>query len=141
GDATTDYAVEIYYAAVKHQSYTSYIAENTYMDMMYMPDALEAMVDLMEADPDKLKHRNAFNISAISAAPKDFAAAIREYIPEFTMNHEVDSVRQRIAESRPNCIDTTAAKEECGFEVKYHLSRITEDMLAKLGGKHMATTV
>src|SRR5699024_1414478 len=74
GGGTTDYAVEIYYAAVKHQSYTSYIAENTYMDMMYMPDALKAIVDLMEADPDKLKHRNAFNISAISAAPKDFAA-------------------------------------------------------------------
>src|SRR5699024_692839 len=114
GGGTTDYAAEIYYAAVKHQSYTSYIAENTYMDMMYMPDALKAIVDLMEADPDKLKHRNAFNISAISAAPKDFAAAIREYIPEFTINYEVDPVRQRIAESWPNSIDTSAATEEWG---------------------------
>src|SRR5699024_1425045 len=141
GGGTTNYAVQISYDAVKHQSFSSYIAENTYMDMMYMPDALKAIVDLMEADPDKLKHRNAFNISAISAAPKDFAAAIREYIPEFTINYEVDPVRQRIAERWPNSIDTSAATEEWGFEVKYDLSRMTKDMLEKLGGKQMAKTV
>lgn len=132
GGGTTDYAVEMYYEAIKHKSYTCYIAEGTYMDMMYLPDALQAIIDLMEADPDKLVHRNAFNITAISAAPEDFAKAIQKHIPEFTIHYDVDPVRQKIAESWPDRLDDTAAKEEWGFSFKYDLDKMTEDMLEKL---------
>ena len=135
GGGTTDYAVEMYYEAIKNKSYTCYIAEGTYMDMMYLPDALQAIIDLMEADPDKLVHRNAFNITAISAAPEDFAKAIQKHIPEFTIHYDVDPVRQKIAESWPNRLDDTAAKEEWGFTFKYDLDKMTEDMLEKLRSK------
>ncbi|MFD1363480.1 L-threonine 3-dehydrogenase [Lentibacillus salinarum] len=132
GGGTTDYAVEIYYEAVKNKQYTSYIAAGTYMDMMYMPDALNAIIQLMEADPDKLVHRNAYNISAISAAPEDFAEAIRKHIPAFKLAYEVDSVRQQIAESWPDHLDSTAAAEEWGFKAAYDIDRVTADMLGKL---------
>ncbi|WP_188454695.1 L-threonine 3-dehydrogenase [Virgibacillus oceani] len=132
GGGTTDYAVEIYYEAVKNKAYTSYIGENTYMDMMYMPDALNAIVQLMEADPSKLKHRNAFNISAISAAPEDFAKAIQKQIPDFKLNYDVDPARQKIAESWPNSIDSSAATEEWGFKAKYDIDAMTKDMLEKI---------
>ncbi|WP_106495929.1 L-threonine 3-dehydrogenase [Lentibacillus sp. Marseille-P4043] len=132
GGGTTDYAVEIYYEAIKHKTYTSYIAENTYMDMMYMPDALNAIIQLMEADPSKLKHRNAFNISAISAAPEDFAKAIKKHIPEFSLQYDVDPGRQKIAESWPNSIDSSAATEEWGFKAAYDIDTMTKDMLEKL---------
>ncbi|WP_243292872.1 L-threonine 3-dehydrogenase [Bacillus sp. FJAT-47783] len=135
GGGTTDYAVEIYYDAIKKGSYTSYIAQGTYMDMMYMPDALNAIIDLMEADPSKLKHRNSFNVTAMSIEPEDVAAAIREHIPSFKMDYAVDPVRQSIAESWPNSIDATAAKEEWGFKVEYDLAKMTIDMLAKLKQK------
>lgn len=106
GGGTTDYAVEIYYEAIKHNAYESYIAEGTYMDMMYMPDALNAIIQLMEADPSRLVHRNAFNISAISAQPGDFANAIRKHLPDFKLSYKVDPVRQQIAEGWPNSIDS-----------------------------------
>jgi len=133
GGGTTDYAVEIYYEAIKKQAYTSFIAEGTYMDMMYMPDALDAIVQLMEADPSALIHRNAFNVTAFSAAPEDFAAAIKKHIPQFTLNYDVDPKRQKIADSWPNSIDATAAREEWGFKPKYDLDKMTEDMLYQLG--------
>lgn len=132
GGGTTDYAVEIYYEALKNKSYTSFIAEGTYMDMMYMPDAIQSVIDLMEANPDRLKHRNAFNVSAMSAAPQDFAAAIKKHIPDFEMKYEVDPMRQKIAESWPNSLDTSAAQEEWDFSVKYDLERMTKDMLEKI---------
>ncbi|KUP05002.1 UDP-glucose 4-epimerase [Bacillus coahuilensis m2-6] len=132
GGGTTDYAVEIYYEAWKNGRYTSYIAEGTYMDMMYMPDALQAIVDLMEADPTKLKHRNAFNVTAMSFEPEQIAASIKKVIPEFEMDYHVDPVRQTIANSWPNSIDATAAKEEWGFHATYDLDKMTEDMLEKL---------
>ncbi|WP_010531501.1 L-threonine 3-dehydrogenase [Lentibacillus jeotgali] len=135
GGGTTDYAVEIYYEAIKHKKYTSYIAANTYMDMMYMPDALNAIIKLMEADPDKLVHRNAYNISAISATPEDFTDAIRKHIPEFELTYDVDPVRQQIADSWPDSIDSSAAKEEWGFEAAYDIDRMTADMLAKIREK------
>ncbi len=135
GGGTTDYAVEIYYEAIKKGSYTSYIAQGTYMDMMYMPDALNAIITLMEADAAKLKHRNAFNVTAMSIEPEDVKAAIQKHIPEFTMNYEVDPVRQAIADSWPNSIDATAAKEEWGFQAEYDLDKMTEDMIAKLREK------
>lgn len=135
GGGTTDYAVEIYYEAIKKGAYTSYIAEGTYMDMMYMPDALQAIISLMEADPSKLKHRNAFNITAMSFEPEQIAASIRKHIPTFTMDYAVDPARQKIADSWPNSIDATAAKEEWGFKADYDLDKMTADMLEKLKKK------
>ncbi|EJL25479.1 L-threonine 3-dehydrogenase [Brevibacillus sp. HB1.2] len=135
GGGTTDYAVDIYYKAIQHGAYTSYIGKGTYMDMMYMPDALNAIVSLMEADASKLIHRNAFNVTAMSIEPEDVAAAIRKHIPEFTLSYEVDPVRQAIADSWPNSIDATAALQEWGFKAEYDLDKMTEDMLAKLRGK------
>ncbi|NLL36157.1 MAG: L-threonine 3-dehydrogenase [Fretibacterium sp.] len=132
GGGTTDYAVHIYYDAVKKGSYTSFIASGTYMDMMYMPDALAAVVDLMEADPEKLIHRNAFNISAMSFEPEQIAASIRKVLPDFTMDYDVDPLRQGIAESWPDSLDCTAAREEWGFSPKYGLDEMTQDMLARL---------
>jgi nucleoside-diphosphate-sugar epimerase len=135
GGGTTDYAVEIYYEAIRNGKYTSYIAKGTYMDMMYMPDALNAIITLMEADASKLKHRNAFNVTAMSVQPEDFAVAIRKHIPEFELSYDVDPVRQAIADSWPNSIDATAAKEEWGFQAEYDLDKMTLDMLTKLREK------
>ncbi len=138
GGGTTDYAVDIYYKASEDGAYTSYIAKGTYMDMMYMPDALQAIVDLMEADPTKLIHRNAFNVTAMSFEPEQIAASIRKEIPSFKMNYEVDPVRQAIADSWPDNIDATAAKEEWGFTYKYDLDAMTKDMLLTLKNKKTA---
>ena len=135
GGGTTDYAVDIYYKAIDQVRYTSYIAEGTYMDMMYMPDALQAIVNLMEADGSKLKHRNAFNITAMSFEPSEIAAEIKKHIPSFKMNYNVDPVRQAIADSWPNSIDSSVAVEEWGFKAEYDLEKMTVDMLQKLRGK------
>ena len=135
GGGTTDYAVHIYYDALKHKKYTSFIDKGTKMDMMYMPDALDATINLMEADPSKLSHRNAFNISAMSFDPEMLAASIRKVIPEFELNYDVDLERQKIADSWPNSLDDTAAREEWGWNPKYDLDKMTQDMLEKLAIK------
>jgi nucleoside-diphosphate-sugar epimerase len=135
GGGTTDYAVEIYYEAIKNGRYTSYIDKGTYMDMMYMPDALNAIVNLMEADADKLIHRNSFNVTAMSFEPEQIAAEIRKHIPGFEISYEVDPVRQGIADSWPNSIDASAAKEEWGFKADFDLAKMTADMLDKLRTK------
>ena len=135
GGGTTDYAVQIYYDAIQHSKYTSYIDKGTYMDMMYMPDALNAIIDLMEADATRLKHRNAFNVTAMSVEPEDFSNEIKKHIPNFELKYDVDPVRQKIAESWPDAIDASAAKEEWGFQAKYDLAKMTVDMLAKLQNK------
>lgn len=135
GGGTTDYAVDIYYKAITDGHYDSFIAAGTYMDMMYMPDAINAVVQLMEADGAKLKHRNAFNISAMSFEPEEIAASIRKFMPNFTMGYKVDPVRQAIAESWPNSLDVSAAKEEWGFNPQYDLDKMTEDMLMHLKEK------
>lgn len=135
GGGTTDYAVDIYYKALEEGKYTSYIEKGTYMDMMYMPDALQAIVDLMEADASKLEHRNAFNVTAMSFEPEQIAAAIRKHIPDFEMTYEVDPVRQTIANSWPDSIDASAAKAEWGFKAQYDLDEMTKDMLEKLKSK------
>ncbi|MBS4189402.1 L-threonine 3-dehydrogenase [Bacillus sp. FJAT-49705] len=132
GGGTTDYAVEIYYEAIKNGRYTSYIDKGTYMDMMYMPDALNAIIDLMEADSSKLIHRNSFNVTAMSFEPEEIAAEIRNSIPGFEISYDVDPARQQIADSWPNSIDATAAKEEWGFKAEYDLEKMTIDMLEKL---------
>lgn len=135
GGGTTDYAVHIYYEALKNGKYTSYIDKGTYMDMMYMPDALDAIVNLAEADSSKLVHRNAFNITAMSFEPEHIAAEIKKHIPTFTMDYDVDPVRQNIANSWPNSLDDSAARQEWGWNPKYNLTSMTTDMLDKLSVK------
>lgn len=135
GGGTTDYAVEIYYEAIKNGKYSSYIDKGTYMDMMYMPDALGAIIDLMEADSSKLIHRNAFNVTAMTFDPEELTAEIKKHIPGFEISYTVDPVRQAIADSWPNSIDASAAAEEWGFKAKYDLSSMTADMLEKLKTK------
>jgi len=132
---TTDYAVEIFYAAIKEKKYTCFLKEGTYLDMMYMPDAINSAIKLMEADPEKLKHRNAFNVTAMSFAPEHLYAEIKKIIPEFTMNYKVDPVRQAIAESWPNYMDDSVAHEEWGWKPEYDLPAMTKDMLEKLSRK------
>ena len=135
GGGTTDYAVDIYYEALKQGKYTSFIGEGTKMDMMYMPDAIDAIVQLLEADGDKLIHRNAFNITAMSFEPEEIAASIKKVMPEFKMGYDVDEIRQGIANSWPNSIDPTDAEKEWGFKPKYDLDLMTVDMLEKLSEK------
>lgn len=132
---TTDYAVHIYYEAIKNRKYTSYIAQGTKMDMMYMPDAIKSILDLMEADPSKLIHRNAFNIAAMSFAPEDLAAEIMKHIPDFRLDYAVDPVRQEIADSWPNSLDDSAARAEWGWKPEYDIAKMTADMLEKLSEK------
>lgn len=132
GGGTTDYAVDIYYSAAKGEKFVCPIAERTYMDMMYMPDALRAAVEIMEADPSKLVHRNSFNIASMSFEPNTIYQNIRKYLPEFEMQYQVDPLRQAIAESWPNSLDDTCAREEWGWKPEYDLDAMTQDMLAKL---------
>ena len=131
GGGTTDYAVDIYYSAAKGEKFVCPIAEGTYMDMMYMPDALRAAVEIMEADPSKLVHRNSFNIASMSFEPNTIYQNIRKYLPEFEMQYQVDPLRQAIAESWPNSLDDTCAVKN-GLEPEYDLDAMTQDMLAKL---------
>lgn len=135
GGGTTDYAVHIYYDALKKGHYTSFIDKGTYMDMMYMPDAVDSIIQLMEANPDKLKDRNAFNVSSMSFEPEDIKLSIQKHIPNFTMDYNVDPVRQSIADSWPNKLDISAAKEQWGFNPKYDLDKMTEDMIFHLKNK------
>ncbi|MBM4398847.1 MAG: L-threonine 3-dehydrogenase [Candidatus Cloacimonetes bacterium] len=135
GGGTTDYAVEIYYKAIQEKHFTCNLKPGTYLDMMYMPDALKAVVELMEADSAKLKHRNCFNVSAMSFEPNIIAAEIRKHIPEFKIDYEIDPVRQAIAESWPNWMDDSAAREEWGWKPDYDLPRMTVDMLSVLSKK------
>lgn len=135
GGGTTDYAVEIFYAAVKGEEYACPIKAGTYMDMMYMPDALKACINIMEADPDKLVHRNSFNVTAMSFDPEILYAAIKEILPDFKMVYHVDSVRQAIAESWPDCLDDSCARNEWGWSPSYDLKSMTADMIDKLSKK------
>lgn len=132
GGGTTDYAVEIFYEAINSRNYTCYIKEGTYMDMMYMPDALNALIDLMEADSSRLTHRNSFNVTAMSFAPEQLALEIRKHIPDFEITYRVDPIRQMIADSWPNSIDASAAEAEWGFKTEYDLAKMTVDMIQKL---------
>lgn len=133
GGGTTDYAVEIYYAAVKGETFVCPIAKNTYMDMMYMPDALHAAIQLMEADPKRLVHRNSFNITAMSFEPEMIYAEIKKHIPSFRMEYKYDKLRQDIADSWPNKMDDSCARAEWDFKPVYDLPSMTADMLKVLG--------
>ena len=132
GGGTTDYAVDIYYAAVRGEKFVCPIQAGTYMDMMYMPDALNAAIQLMEADPARLVHRNAFNIASMSFAPEEIYAAIKKYKPDFEMVYDVDPLKQAIASSWPDSLDDTCARQEWDWAPHYDLDSMTRDMLEKL---------
>lgn len=105
------------------------------MDMLYMPDAVKAVVDIMEADPSKLIHRNAFNITAMSLTPELLDESIKKYMPDFKLSYDIDPVRQAIAESWPNSLDDSCAREEWGWKPEYDLDKMTKDMLENLEKK------
>ncbi|TFG60434.1 MAG: NAD-dependent epimerase/dehydratase family protein [Spirochaetales bacterium] len=132
GGGTTDYAVDIYYAAVRKKQYTCFLKGDTYLDMMYMPDAVKAAIEIMEANPEKLRHRNAFNLTAMSFSPEEQAGYIRRYLPEFEIYYEIDPLRQAIANSWPNNMEDYAARVEWGWEPEYDLDAMTRDMLEVL---------
>jgi len=138
GGGTTDYAVDSYYAAVRDRRYTCFLQGNTYLDMIYMPDAIKAAVDVMEADPAQLRHRNAFNVTAMSFSPEDQAAYIRRYIPDFEISYDVDPVRQAIANSWPNTLEDYAARVEWSWKPDYDLELMTADMLKTLSERQAA---
>lgn len=133
GGGTTDYAVDIYYSAVKGEKFLCPIAAGTFMDMMYMPDALHAAIQIMEADPSRLVHRNSFNIASMSFDPEIIYGNIKKYIPDFKMEYKVDPLRQAIADSWPNSLDDTCAREEWDWKPTYDLDTMTRDMIEKLG--------
>ncbi|MDR0437673.1 MAG: GDP-mannose 4,6-dehydratase, partial [Bacteroidales bacterium] len=135
GGGTTDYAVAIFYDAVKHGKYECFLKEDTMLPMMYMPDCLKATTDLFLADFGKLKHHAGFNVGAFSVTPKELAASIRKFMPNFEITYKPD-FRQAIADSWPNSIDDSAAREEWGWKPQYDLDAMTEDMLRVIGEKH-----
>jgi nucleoside-diphosphate-sugar epimerase len=135
GGGTTDYAVEMFYHTVRYGRYTCFLAADTRLDMMYMPDAIAAMMDLMVADSGRLRYRNAYNVTAMSVTPAEIAAAIARHVPSFTVDYEVDPVRQAIADSWPRSLDDSAAHHDWGFAPRYDLKAMTADMLARLRSK------
>lgn len=135
GGGTTDYAVDIYYSAVRGERFVCPIKEGTLMDMIYMPDALKGAIDVMEADPSRLVHRNAFNIASLCFGPETVYQAIKKYKPDFEMVYDVDPLKQSIAESWPDRLDDTCAREEWDWCPRYDLDAMTRDMLEKLAIK------
>lgn len=135
GGGTTDYAVDIYYSAVRGEQFACPIQAGTLMDMIYMPDALKASMDIMEADPSRLIHRNAFNIASMSFAPETIYEAIRKYRPDFQMVYDVDPLKQSIANSWPDCMDDSCARAEWDWKPVYDLDSMTRDMLEKLSAR------
>lgn len=135
GGGTTDYAVAIFYDALKYGRYECFLGPETRLDMMYMPDAIRAVVELMDADGTRLVHRNAFNLAAVNFTPEELAVEIRKHLPGFTIEYDVDPVRQAIADSWPQSLDDSAARAEWGWRPRYDLAAMTADMLAKLRTK------
>lgn len=132
GGGTTDYAVDIYYSAVRGEKFVCPIKQGTLMDMMYMPDALNAAIKLMEADPARLVHRNAFNIASMSFAPETIFEAIKKEIPSFEMEYNPDPLKQSIADSWPDSMDDSCARAEWDWKPEYNLESMTKDMIVKL---------
>ncbi len=132
GGGTTDYAVDIYYSAVKGEKFKCPLKAGTLMDMMYMPDALRAAIEIMEADPSRLIHRNSFNIASMSFDPEVIYAKIKEYIPAFEMEYELDPLRQAIADSWPDSLDDSCARAEWDWHPEFDLDAMTVDMIKNL---------
>jgi nucleoside-diphosphate-sugar epimerase len=135
GGGTTDYAVEIYHEALEDKKYECFLREDTYLPMMYMPDAIRATIELMEAPAEKLSVRTSYNISSMSFSPKEIAAEIKEHIPGFSISYKPD-YRQQIANSWPQSIDDSVARSDWGWKEEYDLARMTSDMLENLGTVH-----
>ena len=135
GGGTTDYAVEIFYEAIKHKKYKCFLRADSTLPMMYMPDCIKATLDLMDAPLESLKHHADFNLAAISFNPAELAAEIRKHMPGFKITYEPDR-RQAIADSWPMSIDDSAARREWGWKPGYDLPTMVEDMLKVLGEKH-----
>lgn len=135
GGGTTDYAVDIYYAAVRGEKFVCPIKKGTLMDMMYMPDGLHAAISLMEADPTRLVHRNGFNIASMSFDPEEIFNAIKRYKPDFEMEYDVDPLKQGIADSWPDSLDDSCARAEWDWNPQYDLDAMTVDMLKNLEAK------
>ncbi|MBI4409348.1 MAG: L-threonine 3-dehydrogenase [Gemmatimonadetes bacterium] len=135
GGGTTDYAVDIFYHALRHGRYTCFLAPDTQLDLMYMPDAIRAAIELMEADAERLHHRNAFNVTAMQATPARLAQEIRRHLPHFAIEYAVDPARQAIADSWPRRVDDRAAREEWGWRPEYDLERMTAEMIEQLSLK------
>ena len=135
GGGTTDYAVDIYYAAVRGEKFVCPIKKGTLMDMMYMPDGLHAAISLMEADPTRLVHRNGFNIASMSFDPEEIFNAIKRYKPDFEMEYDIDPLKQRIADSWPDSLDDSCARAEWDWKPQYDLDAMTVDMLKNLETK------
>lgn len=132
GGGTTDYAVEIFHRALADGRYECYLGPETHLDMMFMPDAVGAAIRLMEAEPARLKHRNAYNVTAMSVSPADFEREIRRHLPGFTVSYRIDPLRQAIADSWPDSLDDTAAREDWGWRPAYDLAALTREMLSAL---------
>jgi nucleoside-diphosphate-sugar epimerase len=135
GGGTTDYAVQIYYDAVQGKTFTCYLKPGTYLDMMYMPDAIKAAIQLMEADPGRLKYRNAYNVTAMSFAPEIIAAQIQQEFPTFKIEYQIDPLRQAIADAWPNSMDDSAARQDWNWRPEYDLQSMTKDMIENLSLK------
>ncbi|OIP05019.1 MAG: UDP-glucose 4-epimerase [Bacteroidetes bacterium CG2_30_32_10] len=135
GGGTTDYAVAIYYDAIKYGKYTCFVKEDTRLPMMYMPDCLKATIDLLQADLATLKHHSDFNVGAMSFSVKELAESIKKYMPNFQIEYKPD-YRQAIADSWPNAVDDSAARKEWGWKPSYDLNTMTQDMLKVIGEKH-----
>lgn len=135
GGGTTDYAVEIYYEAIKNKKYTCFVSADTKLPMMYMPDCIKATMDLAEADYDKLKHHSDFNVGSMSFTVAEQVESIKKFIPDFEADYAPD-YRQKIADSWPDGVDDTAAREEWGWNPSFDLDKMTKDMLEKLQAKH-----
>ena len=134
GGGTTDYAIDIYIEALKKQHFTCFLSEDTYLPMMYMPDAIKATLELMEAPESKIKVRTSYNISGMSFSPQEIAAEIKKHIPEFEVFYKPD-YRQQIANSWPQSIDDSVARNDWGWKEDYDLSRMTKDMFDNLVDK------
>ncbi len=132
GGGTTDYAIEIFYEALEENKYTCFLKDDTYLPMMYMPDAIRATIELMEAPSDKISIRTSYNVSAMSFSPKEIGSEIQKHIPQFAIDYKPD-YRQTIADSWPQSIDDSIARNDWGWKHEYDLSRVTEDMLENLG--------
>ena len=134
GGGTTDYAVEIFYEALKNRKYACFLKEDATLPMMHMPDAIKATIDIMQAEPSKIKTRTSYNLAAVSFSPKEIAEEIKKHIPEFECTYEPD-FRQKIAESWPKVIDDSSARNDWGWKHEFGLAEMTKDMLKKLGEK------
>ncbi len=137
GGGTTDYAVAIFYEAIKNRRYTCFLREDTVLPMMYMPDCIKATVDLMEADSSAIKCRTSYNLTAISFSAAELAAEIKKHFPEFKCDYKPD-LRQKIADSWPMSIDDSVAREEWGWKPSYDLPTMTKDMIVKLTERYEA---